>query len=475
MSQQLLAAAREQAEHSEPAVRAAALLHIARVLARSDQPGAEKMLERALSLANALDTYPASLLLDNAVYLAAAVSPGIALQLYAERRKPDPFGGFVIGLVNAMAQHGHLEEAIDYFKHSLPGDRFPLSFVNNLDRECGHDATRLKLLRAAIQEWKRRTPGDPDSEEDFAESAFISFFGRCWSLLPPEEARPVLREVFDWSLASKNEPCAFPLTENPQDPVLPSERERLLFTLIPALQAHEPDRALTVLRDHPQLAAAVDRFPLGMESVREEQPRFNPATDDSMLLGHSKVIPMTEALATDFEAAFHEADKQYGRDSDPAYPNEAPKECWPSTWEFRNILFKAGQHLGLAAAKYLDRIPNADLRLFAQIELCAALEKLPQIAGSIAHHSSKSGSSQICSPAELEEIFEEAFGPAISGVRCPKCQWKPREKNLWSCMCGNNWNTFDTRGLCQQCGHQWEETECSQCREMSPHPHWYTG
>ena len=40
MSQQLLLAAREQAERSESAVRAAALMHIARVLARSDQVAA---------------------------------------------------------------------------------------------------------------------------------------------------------------------------------------------------------------------------------------------------------------------------------------------------------------------------------------------------------------------------------------------------------------------------------------------------
>jgi hypothetical protein len=42
MSQQLLLSACEQAERSETAVRAAALMHIARVLARSDQAAAEQ-------------------------------------------------------------------------------------------------------------------------------------------------------------------------------------------------------------------------------------------------------------------------------------------------------------------------------------------------------------------------------------------------------------------------------------------------
>jgi hypothetical protein len=49
--------------------------------------------------------------------------------------------------------------------------------------------------------------------------------------------------------------------------------------------------------------------------------------------------------------------------------------------EFRNILYKAGQHEGRAAARYLDRIPDRDLRLFAQIELIAAIAALPQFSG----------------------------------------------------------------------------------------------
>ena len=89
MAQQLLLAAREQAEGSEPAVRAAALMHIARVLARSDQVAAEELLERGVSLARELDTDVASLLLGNAVYLAAAVSPKDALPALYKTQEDD--------------------------------------------------------------------------------------------------------------------------------------------------------------------------------------------------------------------------------------------------------------------------------------------------------------------------------------------------------------------------------------------------
>ena len=65
----------------------------------------------------------------------------------------------------------------------------------------------------------------------------------------------------------------------------------------------------------------------------------------------------------------------------PDRPNQAPQEFWPSTCTFRSILYSAGKRLGREAAVYLDRIPEADLRLFAQIELAAGLAGLPELRG----------------------------------------------------------------------------------------------
>jgi hypothetical protein len=102
----------EQAERSETAVRAAALMHIARVMARSDQVAAEQLLERGIALAERIEGDAPSLLLRNAISLAAAVSAKHAPSPYAEHRRVDPFGGAVVGLVNVMAQHGRLNDAI---------------------------------------------------------------------------------------------------------------------------------------------------------------------------------------------------------------------------------------------------------------------------------------------------------------------------------------------------------------------------
>ena len=59
------------------------------------------------------------------------------------------------------------------------------------------------------------------------------------------------------------------------------------------------------------------------------------------------------------------------------------------------------------------------------------------------------------------------------GVRCPKCRWKPQAHDRWMCHCLHAWNTFDTRGKCPGCGHQWNQTMCLSCFKWSEHEAWY--
>lgn len=58
-------------------------------------------------------------------------------------------------------------------------------------------------------------------------------------------------------------------------------------------------------------------------------------------------------------------------------------------------------------------------------------------------------------------------------IYCPVCIWHPTGEDLWECDCGTVWNTFWTRGTCPGCGHQWEVTQCLECRRFSPHENWY--
>jgi hypothetical protein len=469
MSQQLLLAACEQAERSETAVQAAALMHIARVLARSDESSAVALLKRGLTLAKNLDAETAQLLLNNAVFLAAAVSPGDAFHLYGDQKDEREkgfgrHGSSIVGLANAMAQHGHIGDLLGYFD-DRPGERFPLFFVGNLSRECPDDETRLKLLRLSAQAFRTQEPDDFHPHE---RQAFGGIFARYWHLLPAGEARTLLLEIVDAVLTPEAESPRFPLTGDPGEPKL-TQQEHLMFGLLPAIHSLEPDLSQGLFQKRPQLAKAAERHPRGMQSIWDSQPKFDRARDDSMTVGDSSIMPMPKAIATDFKVPFREAAKLYAKDSNPTNPNTAPKDCWPSAREFRNILFKAGQHLGYGAEKYLDRISDPDLRLFAQIELCAGAEDLPQLGCFSAFRPSKAPPQRRLSAAELEKVF----GPELPGIRCPKCQWKPRAKVLWSCKCAHRWNTFDTRGLCPGCGYQWEVTGCLQCGAMSSHLEWY--
>lgn len=69
-------------------------------------------------------------------------------------------------------------------------------------------------------------------------------------------------------------------------------------------------------------------------------------------------------------------------------------------------------------------------------------------------------------------------------IRCPKCRWEPSRDSRWFCAsagppenfdggCMTEWNTFDTRGECPGCHHQWKFTSCLSCAAWSAHDDWY--
>lgn len=69
-------------------------------------------------------------------------------------------------------------------------------------------------------------------------------------------------------------------------------------------------------------------------------------------------------------------------------------------------------------------------------------------------------------------------------IRCPLCEWRPQQSSRWCCAdcgapeyfyngCYNTWNTFDTRGKCPYCAHQWRWTSCLRCGGWSLHEDWY--
>jgi len=57
-------------------------------------------------------------------------------------------------------------------------------------------------------------------------------------------------------------------------------------------------------------------------------------------------------------------------------------------------------------------------------------------------------------------------------IFCPKCKWEPRQEDQWICRpgCSCVWNTFDTCGVCPDCGKVYEWTQCLACQEALAAP-----
>ena len=70
-------------------------------------------------------------------------------------------------------------------------------------------------------------------------------------------------------------------------------------------------------------------------------------------------------------------------------------------------------------------------------------------------------------------IEERGTRPGRPRIRCPRCDWEPGRDHVWMCTCLHVWNTFETGGICPECGRQWQETQCARCKAWSPHADWY--
>jgi len=201
----------------------------------------------------------------------------------------------------------------------------------------------------------------------------------------------VVREIVRVALEQPDQPITASYDQEGSIRIT-SGPEHTLFQILHVLRHVDGPLAESLIVGHQQLAAAARRFPNGMESVMREAEALWTDTCDTGSGGgwgmgraardfsYLKAL-MQASQDGDFGPPIEHALERYRDDTAPDRPNQAPQEFWPSTCSFRSILYSAGKCLERDAAVYLDRIPDADLRLFAQIELAAALAGLPELLG----------------------------------------------------------------------------------------------
>ena len=74
---------------------------------------------------------------------------------------------------------------------------------------------------------------------------------------------------------------------------------------------------------------------------------------------------------------------------------------------------------------------------------------------------------------KVEETPNKPVDVGRGRIRCPKCQWQPRQHDRWMCRCSHEWNTFETGGVCPACRFRWRFTACLNCHQWSAHEDWY--
>lgn len=365
----------KRAEESAIPVRAAALMRIARVQGVADPARGRATFERGFEAVRRIPRQDGEFLVDQARRLAAAVAPDLLAGLPPAGHFPREIEAEQLGKI--MVDHGHGDAALKYVMHYDEPASFPFAVVAALMRWFGDNDRRLALFRHAITMWRAHWS-----------DRFFWLFQAEWTILPPDEARDVTREIVQTVRERPEEPITAHYGEGVE---VTSMREHHLFQLLHILRRMDEPLAESLIAEYPQLAAAARRYPNGSDSIQEEADRrrsetAGPSCGGFGMAGDPRDFPYGRALLQgsrdgDFAPAVKFALERYREDTDPDKPNDAPKEFWPSTGHFRSILHRAGKRSGREGEVYLDRIPDPDLRLFAEIELEAALAGLPELQG----------------------------------------------------------------------------------------------
>jgi uncharacterized protein (TIGR03435 family) len=385
MPQTALTDALEEALRAKPEIRAAALVRIARVWNTTDHDEALRLFERGMAEVRLCAPDSRDYLLQNAAPIGVTITPEAADALATEASNA-PSGRYVpMKLVLAMLTHGRDRQATEYLSRLETREDYPFEAAEQASGTTNDAAIRIAVVRGALNAMRHRM-ADPQTSVYFQPSRFIALFVRHWRLLSEDEARDFVRAFVRWLVDRPDHRTR----ESIQGLSFSSAREMQLFQLLAPMRHLDAALADSLMAEHQELAAAAARYPLGEESIHIELeqrtraarpglPVSDPA-DPIVAIGPKGPITRSQAMRSQFDdEAFARAEKAL--DADLAAPNPAPKDSWISTQTFRHIFFEAARAEGAEAFRWIDRIRDADVRLFARIEVAAAIAGLPYLDG----------------------------------------------------------------------------------------------
>jgi hypothetical protein len=409
-----------------------------------------------------------------------------------------------IRIVQTLLTHRHTDAAFDYMIHQKDPSSFPFMSVgavlHSLDpQNPGTAPRRSQLINHALQLWRQSLSNfDPDPYVIFRHhrGGFEGLFGNLWKDFPPDEALSIAQSIVNRALA---EPDSGTSSSYCNEVHFTSRRQDDLFQILHVLRHLDPSLAQSLVDSHDELASAVRRYPNGLETIYEESEAATKrllaegvtcqtggggyflSGDPADFARQRRIIDA--ARSGDFALSIEDALDKFKEDTSLDAPNYAPKEFWPSTGAFRSTLYQAGRHRGTSATTLLEQIPDSDLRLFAAIELAAALAGIcAPLTTSMKQprppDAPQSDARIIAASCSIGTPRAKLTGPPMrspdgQAIRCPKCKFQPSDEVRWSCKCGHVWNTFWTAAKCPSCHFQWEQTGCPSCGEMSDHEAWY--
>jgi hypothetical protein len=226
MPDDLLAGALAQAERSEPPVRAAALLRIARVETAFDRGQARLTFQRALDETRRISGRDGEFLLEQAQLLAAAVAPDLLHEMPPVAHGPRQFLSDRLGKV--MLEHEHGDAAYEYVIGYDEPSSFPFSVASSLMNWFGDGERRRAVFRRAIAAWRAA----PDHHFG---NHFLPVFVAGWKELPEEEAREAAREIVRVTLSQPDWPITATY-DHDRTVRITSGRMHTIFTILHVLR-----------------------------------------------------------------------------------------------------------------------------------------------------------------------------------------------------------------------------------------------